>query len=124
MIGSPKIVKFDVLEEQVIRGPDGFCIECAPGEAGEIIGRVAPDDPKLNPLRMGVFDGYYGQKEATDKKILRDAFAKGDAWLRMGDLMKMDSEGYLCELFGGRGLPGIWGRFWADEWDRFRRQSW
>jgi hypothetical protein len=40
----------------------------------------------------------YGQKEATEKKLLKDAFVKGDLWLRMGDLVKMDNLGYLCEL--------------------------
>jgi acyl-CoA synthetase (AMP-forming)/AMP-acid ligase II len=41
----------------------------------------------------------YGQKEATEKKLLRDAFVKGDLWLRMGDLMRMESDGYLCESY-------------------------
>jgi hypothetical protein len=35
MIGTPKIVKFDVLEEKILRGKDGWCVECGPGEAGE-----------------------------------------------------------------------------------------
>jgi fatty-acyl-CoA synthase len=35
MVGTPKIVKFDVLEEKILRGKDGWCIECKPGEAGE-----------------------------------------------------------------------------------------
>lgn len=95
VIGSPRLVKFDVLEEKVIRGPDGFAIDCAPDEPGEIIGRVAPSDPKVNPLRLGAFDGYYGQSEATEKKLLRDAFVKGDCWLRMGDLVRKDRDGYL-----------------------------
>ncbi|MCI4643462.1 MAG: AMP-binding protein, partial [Hyphomonadaceae bacterium] len=34
-----KFVKFDVETEKPLRGDDGFCIECEPGEVGEVIGR-------------------------------------------------------------------------------------
>ncbi len=85
-----RIVKFDVEAELPVRGPDGFCIESAPGEQGEAIGLI-PKDPKKG---LGRFEGYKGASE-TSKKILRDAFAKGDAWFRSGDLMRKDAEGYF-----------------------------
>lgn len=34
-----KMVKYDVEKEELVRGPDGFCIECKCGEAGELIGK-------------------------------------------------------------------------------------
>lgn len=85
-----RLVRFDVEAETHPRGPDGFCIECAPGEIGEAIGQI-PADPK-SPV--GRFEGYTGKAE-TEKKILRDVFEKGDAWFRSGDLLRQDDEGYL-----------------------------
>merc|ERR1711998_125591 len=32
--------------------------------------------------------------EATEKKILRDAFKKGDRYFRSGDLLRRDAKGY------------------------------
>ena len=87
---SVKIVRFDIEREGPVRGPNGLCIECAPGEPGEILGELL-DDPKKPANR---FDGY-ADKAATDKKILRDVFRKGDAWFRSGDLMKKDERGYF-----------------------------
>ena len=46
------------------------------------------DEPRTN------FTGY-ADKAATEKKVLRGAFAPGDAWFRTGDLMKQDEEGYF-----------------------------
>ncbi len=87
---SVKIVRFDVEREEPVRGPDGLCIECAPGEAGEILGEIL-DDPKKPANR---FDGY-ADKAATERKILRDVIRKGDAWFRSGDLLKKDERGYF-----------------------------
>ncbi|RIK90028.1 MAG: hypothetical protein DCC71_25725 [Proteobacteria bacterium] len=85
-----RLVRFDVESESHVRGPDGFCVECAPGEVGEAIGRI-PDDPK-SPI--GRFEGYTGAAE-TEKKILRDVFEQGDAWFRTGDLLRQDADGDL-----------------------------
>ena len=38
------------------------------------------------------FEGYT-DATATEKKILRDVFKPGDAWLRSGDLMRQDAQG-------------------------------
>ena len=82
-----KIVKFDVETEMPIRGPDGCCIPVAPGEVGECIGQIA-NDARSN------FTGY-ADKAATEKKVLHDVFAKGDAWFRTGDLMRTDGDDYI-----------------------------
>lgn len=89
-IFNTEIVEFDTEKEIAARGPDGFCIKCAPGVIGEVIGKVI-DSPK-NPTNR--FDGY-ADKSETEKKILRDVFEKGDIWFRTGDLMKRDNLGYF-----------------------------
>lgn len=83
------IVKFDIETEQPVRDPaTGFCIEAAPGEAGEAIGRIDPNEPRTR------FEGYSKGTE-TEKKLLRDVFAKGDMFFRTGDLLKRDDQGYF-----------------------------
>lgn len=85
-----KVIRFDIDTETPVRGPDGRCIECSPGEVGEAVGRITVD-PSAPGQR---FDGY-ADREETERKILRDAFAPGDAWFRTGDLMKRDELGYF-----------------------------
>ncbi|MCP8940683.1 long-chain-acyl-CoA synthetase [Alsobacter sp. SYSU M60028] len=85
-----KVVKFDVEKEEPVRGPDGFCVECQAGEVGEIVGQIL-NDPRKPTNR---FEGY-ADRAATQRKILRDAFEKGDAWFRSGDLMRRDADGYF-----------------------------
>jgi fatty-acyl-CoA synthase len=80
-------VKFDVVEEEPIRGEDGFCIRTDPNEPGEAIGRIG-DDARTR------FEGY-NDESATAKKLLRDVFEKGDLWFRTGDLMKKDELDYI-----------------------------
>ena len=84
-----EIVRFDIDSEQPVRGADGFCIKCAPGEVGEAISKIV-NDPKRPSQR---FEGY-ADPGATEKKILRDVFEKGDRWFRTGDLMRKDALGY------------------------------
>ena len=82
-----RLVQFDVENETPIRGSDGRCIECGPGQIGECIGKIGGD-------ARAEFTGYV-DKAASEKKVLRDVFEKGDAWFRTGDLMKRDAEGYF-----------------------------
>ena len=83
---TTRLVLFDVEREEPVRRTDGFCVECKPGEVGEAIGRIDPE--------RGRFEGYTKSAE-TEKKILRDVFAKGDDWFRTGDLLKQDAIGYF-----------------------------
>ena len=83
-----KLAQFDTESEEVIRGADGLCVECEPGEVGEAIGEIRLDDARYR------FDGYQDE-EATKKKILRNVFKEGDAYFRTGDLMKRDKDGYF-----------------------------
>lgn len=83
------IVKLDPDSGAPLRNEDGFCIACARGEAGEAIGRIGKADDG-----GGRFEGYTDAGE-TEKKILRDVFARGDAWFRTGDLMRFDEKGFF-----------------------------
>src|SRR5262245_29186931 len=60
-----RIVRFDVERQQPVRNERGFCIECAPDEAGEVIGKILKDASKPGQR----FEGYANAAE-TDKKIL------------------------------------------------------
>ncbi|MBY0563620.1 MAG: long-chain-acyl-CoA synthetase [Hyphomonadaceae bacterium] len=82
-----RLVKFDIEAEEPIRNPEGFCVPCEVGEAGEAIGLIGED------ARSG-YSGY-ADKAASEKKVLRNAFVEGDAWFRTGDLMRQDQEGYF-----------------------------
>jgi fatty-acyl-CoA synthase len=82
-----KLVRFDIEAENPVRGGDGFCIPCAPDEIGEAIGLIKDD-------ARGGYSGY-ADKSASERKVLRDVFTKGDAWFRTGDLMREDVDGYF-----------------------------
>ncbi len=82
------LVRFDYESQTPARGADGFCERCADGEIGEALGRIG-EDPGAR------FEGY-SQGDETEKKILRDVFEAGDAWMRTGDLMRRDADGFYA----------------------------
>ena len=82
-----RLVQYDVETESVIRGTDGLCIECGPGQVGQCVGKIAGD-------ARTEFTGYL-DRAASEKKIIQNVLARGDAWFATGDLMKMDAEGYF-----------------------------
>jgi fatty-acyl-CoA synthase len=84
---TTRIVRFDIEHETPVRGADGFCIECAPDETGEALGKITHEPGKD-------FEGYTRAAD-TQKKVLLDVFEKGDSWFRTGDLMKRDAQGYF-----------------------------
>ena len=81
------IVKTDHLTEEVYRDPKtGFCVKTKRGEAGEVLGRVKD---------RAVLTEYLNNVSATESKLLRNVFAKGDCFQRMGDMVLMDSSGWV-----------------------------
>ena len=86
---SVALVKFDIETGEPIRNEEGFCIRCSANEVGEAIGKI------LDGSSPGSrFEGYT-DKEASDRKVLRNVFVNGDAWFRTGDLMRRDESGYF-----------------------------
>jgi len=79
------LVRFDHAAGKPARGADGFCIRCAADEPGEAIGRIGDG---------ASFEGYTNKTE-SERKVLRDVFARGDAWYRTGDLMRKDAAGFF-----------------------------
>jgi fatty-acyl-CoA synthase len=81
-----KLVRFDADRQEPHRGPDGFMIECAPGEVGELLSVVSQQTTMS-------FDGYVDKRD-NEQKIVRNCFAPGDVYLRTGDLLRRDRASY------------------------------
>lgn len=85
-----RLARYDVENDAHFRDSNGFLVEAAPGETGEILGMIL----NIPGVGAGRFEGYTNA-EATEKKILRNVFQEGDAWFRSGDLVREDEDGYV-----------------------------
>ncbi|KAI1613944.1 putative bifunctional fatty acid transporter/acyl-CoA synthetase [Exophiala viscosa] len=88
--GTRSVVQVDWQTESPHRDPTtGFCVRVPDGEPGEMIFKVDPKDIEAK------YQGYFGNQQASESKILRDVHEKGDAWFRSGDVVRQDKEGRL-----------------------------
>ena len=78
------LVAYDVDADEIVKDGDGRCIRVKPGEPGLLLGQINEE---------AVFEGYTNA-EATESKILRNAFADGDAWFNTGDLLRETEAGF------------------------------
>ena len=78
------LIEYDVAEDIILKGDDGFCKKIINYDPGLLIVRIGPN---------AVFNGYT-DAQATEKKIVRDVFEEGDAWFNTGDLIKTVDVGY------------------------------
>lgn len=81
------VIKVDPETGKPIRNSRGFCVECKPGEAGELICLIT-NEPSMR------FEGYV-DKEATKKKVYDDIFEKGEKAFATGDVVIYDELGYV-----------------------------
>lgn len=85
---SSAIVEVDADTEKPWRDPQtGFCRRVAVRHPGELLAKLPADEPERR------YQGYYGNESASQAKVLRDVFSKGDMWYRTGDVVREDSEG-------------------------------
>jgi acyl-CoA synthetase (AMP-forming)/AMP-acid ligase II len=87
---TQSIVEVDWESEAPRRDPKtGFCVKARRGEPGELLYAVDPKDIGAK------YQGYLGNKQASESKIWRDVHKRGDAWFRSGDVVRFDKEGRL-----------------------------
>jgi fatty-acyl-CoA synthase len=87
---APALLVFDVEKGEPVRNEKGFCTRCAVNQPGEAVGKLVEDPSSIGSR----FEGYTNP-EASNRKILRNVFETGDAWVRTGDLMRKDEQGYF-----------------------------
>ena len=79
-----KVIAYDIVGDEIIRDENGHCIEVAVGEPGLLL---------IEITSKSEFEGYTNA-EATEKKVVRNAFADGDAYFNTGDLMRVVDVGF------------------------------
>ncbi|CAI4227376.1 unnamed protein product [Auanema sp. JU1783] len=84
-----RLIKIDEETGELVRDEKtGLCVQCKPGEIGEMVGVIKKEDILLK------FEGYVDEKD-TQKKIYRDVVKKGDYVFASGDILFWDELGYL-----------------------------
>ncbi|XP_072860550.2 long-chain fatty acid transport protein 2 isoform X2 [Pogona vitticeps] len=81
-----ELIKYDIDLDEPVRDEKGCCVLVSPGETGLLVAKITEVTP---------FVGYAGDREKTEKKILRDVLKKGDCYFNTGDLLMQDREGFL-----------------------------
>ncbi len=87
---APVLIQLDADQQAPARNEQGFCRHCASNQVGEAISQIV-DDPSHAGLQ---YEGYTSQ-QASEQKLLRNVFQAGDTWLRSGDLMRKDEQGFF-----------------------------
>lgn len=71
------VVSYDIEADEATRNSQGYMQAVKKGETGLLITEINPKQP---------FEGYT-DKEASEKKILKDVFKSGDRWFNTGDMV-------------------------------------
>lgn len=80
------LIKCDLTTGEPIRNAAGFCEVVGQGSTGLLVARITP---------WAKFDGYL-DKDATEKKILRDVLKHGDMYCNSGDLLAMHEDNWVA----------------------------
>lgn len=88
--------KIDPDTEEILRGPNGFIIQCKAGEPGEMLNKVEES------MKEEAFRGYYNNSASGNKRWMRDVLKPGDLWFRSGDVLREDADGrsYFVDRLG------------------------
>uniref|UniRef100_A0A8C8RUJ3 long-chain-fatty-acid--CoA ligase n=1 Tax=Pelusios castaneus TaxID=367368 RepID=A0A8C8RUJ3_9SAUR len=81
-----ELIQYNVGQDEPVRDERGCCIRVPTGEAGLLVMKITNSSP---------FTGYAGDRQKSEKKILRDVLKKGDLYFNSGDLLRADHEGFL-----------------------------
>ena len=77
-VGPFTIIQYDVEADEPVKNTDGFLQKVDKGEAGLLLGEITEDNRFIG----------YTSSDATESKIMRDVFVKGDAHFNTGDLVR------------------------------------
>lgn len=80
------LVRHDATTGEIVRTKDGLCEETAPGEPGESLTLID------SVIRS---HDYFNNRAASHAKIVRNVLRHGDAYVRIGDILQYDRDGFL-----------------------------
>ncbi|XP_022179377.1 long-chain fatty acid transport protein 4-like [Myzus persicae] len=80
------LIRVDPDTNEPIRGENNLCIKCKVGEPGLLVG-------KIRKTTENSFSGYV-EKSASEKKIIKDVFSKGDKVFNSGDVLIRDEHNF------------------------------
>jgi fatty-acyl-CoA synthase len=81
-----RLARYDTASQELERDAAGFLVPCATGETGELLGRITRNS-------FMPYEGY-ADRSASDARVVRGAFRRGDRYFRTGDLLRRDADGY------------------------------
>jgi citronellyl-CoA synthetase len=83
-VAPVKLAQYDVAEDELVYDAQGRCIEVPAGESGLLL---------IEVTEASKFEGYTSE-EASNKKLVSNAFTEGDMYFNSGDLMKTVDVGF------------------------------
>lgn len=79
-IRQGEVVRCNFDTGELLKDDNGYLIKCTPGHTGVLICEIN---------ELNVFTGYLNEPEATEAKMIRNAFKEGDQYYITNDLMEL-----------------------------------
>ena len=83
-VAPVKLAQYDVEKDELVKDRNGFFMEVPDGDPGLLL---------IEVTKTSKFEGYTSD-QATEKKILKNAFKPGDSYFNSGDVMKTVDVGF------------------------------